>query len=233
MKLHLGCNDDLKPGYLNVDMTPLPQGWRDTGIDYQQADLNEPWPWETSSVDEILALEVFEHILDCQHVGAMICPICYGSADSKPARRRGRASSCAICGCMPCMCVLRNFYGQIHVMNEAHLVLKPGGILNFTVPSADLMHGAVNVGAFADPTHRSFWTWDDCFYFGERWNTPDMERGRLGPAYGVTALFRFPPMEDRGAKGWRVQPGYAGPLMWQLEQANGRAKLRARIEAVK
>ncbi len=203
------------------------------GFIYEQADLNEPWPWETSSVDEILALEVFEHVLDCQHVGAMICDVCYGSADSKPARRRGRCSGCAICGCMPCMCTLRNFYGQIHVMNEAHRVLKPGGILGFTVPAVSLAGGLVNVGAFADPTHRSFWTWDDCFYFGAQWNTPDMERGRLGPGTGTTALFSFPPMEDRGAHGWRVERGYSGGLVWQLEEANGRAKLRARIEAVK
>jgi len=75
-------------------------------------------------------------------------------------------------------------------MNEAWRVLKPGGILDLAVPCVALADGSVNPGAFADPTHVSFWTLDDRYYFCEPWNNPAGERGRLGPAYGITALFR-------------------------------------------
>ena len=41
----------------------------------------------------------------------------------------------------------------IHIMNEIWRVLKPNGKLVFEVPDA-----SQGQGAFADPTHRSFWT---------------------------------------------------------------------------
>lgn len=191
MKLHLGCSDDLKKGWLNVDQAIPPGVVLDQCGVFQVADLNEPWPWETSSVDQILAQDVFEHILDCQHIGAQICSICYGSYNSNPARRRGRTSGCNICGTMPCVCVLRAFYGQIHCLNEAWRVLKPGGMLDFKVPAFCLADGkSFNPGAVCDPTHRTFWHEDFRYYFCEEWNHPRGERGRLGPGMGITALFR-------------------------------------------
>ena len=78
---------------------------------------------------------------------------------------------------------------QIHAMNEAHRVLKRGGKLDLRVPAVALMDGRVNPGAFADPTHVSFWHPDTKYYYCEEWNNPQGERGRLGPAYGITALF--------------------------------------------
>ena len=47
----------------------------------------------------------------------------------------------------------------IHFMNEAHRVLKPGGILEIWVPSTD------GRGAFQDPTHVSFWNKNSFFYY--------------------------------------------------------------------
>lgn len=80
--------------------------------------------------------------------------------------------------------------GKIWVLNEAHRVLKHRGWLEFFVPCVMLSDGRVNPGAFCDPTHVSFWTEDDRYYFCTEWNDPITgERGRLGPAYGVTALF--------------------------------------------
>lgn len=79
---------------------------------------------------------------------------------------------------------------QIWFMNEAHRVLRPGGKLDLAVPAVALADGRVNPGAFCDPTHVSWWSLDTRYYFNVEWNNPQGERGRLGPAYGITALFR-------------------------------------------
>lgn len=233
MKLNLGCSDDLKPGFVNVDIGPDPQVYYNCRkYEYQQADLNQLWLWEDSSVDEIYAHDVFEHFADCQHVGKQICSVCY-----RP--RRGDASGCRICGMMPCYenklyCRLRNPKGKMHAMNEAHRVLKPGGILDLAVPCVMLTDGRVNPGAFADPTHASYWTPDDIFYFGEQFNTPAFERGRLGAAYGITALFRHPPMIEMDGE-WFASTG--GKLKWEIQGygkgAARRSKIMAILEAVK
>ena len=135
LKLNLGANDDRKSGFVSVDICEPAD---------VVTDLNYHWPWENSTVDEIYAHDVFEHL--------------------GPSK--------------------------IWPMNEAWRVLKPGGILDLAVPCVMLADGRVNPGAFADPTHRTFWTLDDQYYFMEPWNHPGGERGRLGPAYGIQALFR-------------------------------------------
>lgn len=156
LKLNLGCSDDRRPGYVNVDMAPPAD---------VVTDLAQRWPWADSSVDEIVANDVLEHL---------------------PSK--------------------------IHAMNEAWRVLRHGGLLNMLVPSVALADGRVNIGAFADPTHRSFWTLDDRYYYCEEWNHHRGERGRLGPAYGITALFK--------------------PLKWQLMEYGQMAEKRAKIDAV-
>jgi len=59
MRLNLGCCDDVKPGYENVDITP-----RDGVV---VADLREAWPWPDSSVEFILARDIIEHLPDKIH----------------------------------------------------------------------------------------------------------------------------------------------------------------------
>lgn len=161
MKLNLGCSDDHKPGYVNVDCAPPAD---------QIVNLAQRWPWPDSSIDEIFARDVFEHL---------------------PSK--------------------------IETLNEAHRVLKPGGLLDLWVPCVMLSDGRVNPGAFADPTHRTFWTMDDRYYFCEEWNTPQDERGRFGKAYGITALFRI--------KEWK--------LVEYGQRESRRSKIQALLEAVK
>ena len=69
---------------------------------------------------------------------------------------------------------------KLHTMNEAHRVLVPGGRLDLFVPTTD------GRGAFQDPTHVSFWTPNDLFYFCENC----IEWQRFHVAYGITARFR-------------------------------------------
>jgi predicted SAM-dependent methyltransferase len=50
---------------------------------------------------------------------------------------------------------------RLAVMNEAHRVLKPGGVFEVRVP--DCLSGTWN--AWADPTHVSFWCVESFHYF--------------------------------------------------------------------
>ena len=137
VKLNLGCSDDHKPGYINVDM-----GEPADVI----CDLSKPWDdvFPENYADEVFAHDVAEHL---------------------PSK---------------------TFF-----MNQVWRVLKPGGLLDLAVPCVMLADGRVNSGAFADPTHRTFWTLDDKYYYCTEWNNSSGERGRLGPnpSYGIKALF--------------------------------------------
>lgn len=53
MKLNLGCCDRNFPGFVGVDLCPPAD---------VLADLNAPWPWEDSSIEEIRAWDVVEHL---------------------------------------------------------------------------------------------------------------------------------------------------------------------------
>lgn len=111
-------------GWTNVDLCPPAD---------QIVDLSGWWPWKDSSVMELKAWDIFEHL-----------PF------------------------------------KLHTMNEAHRVLVSGGRLDLFVPTTD------GRGAFQDPTHVSFWTPNDLFYFCEEY----VEWRRFRIAYGITAHFR-------------------------------------------
>ena len=55
MKLNLGCGTDYKEGWTNVDSG-------NTKCDVKQNIEEFPWPFEDSSVEEILMKHVMEHI---------------------------------------------------------------------------------------------------------------------------------------------------------------------------
>ncbi len=58
MKLNLGCSDRTIAGFIGVDIAPPAD---------QLVDLAGPWPWPNSSVEEVLAYSVFEHLPDKRH----------------------------------------------------------------------------------------------------------------------------------------------------------------------
>lgn len=67
MRLNLGSSDALHCDFLNVDIWQPPtaivhmpeEDWQGK---FQKADLNKRWPWEDSSLDEIRAHDIFEHL---------------------------------------------------------------------------------------------------------------------------------------------------------------------------
>lgn len=130
LRLNLGCSDAQHPDYLGVDIWTPP--WA-TPENFKKTDLRKRWPFEDSSVDEIRAHDIFEHL-----------PV------------------------------------KVHTMNEAHRILKPGGMLDLFIPTTE------GRGAFQDPTHVSFWTPNDIWYFSDMW----AEWQRFHEAYGVTANFK-------------------------------------------
>lgn len=58
VRLNLGCSDNHVKGWVNVDIAPPAD---------KLADLSDAWPWETSSVDEIRAHDILEHLPDITH----------------------------------------------------------------------------------------------------------------------------------------------------------------------
>lgn len=72
MKLNLGCSDRFNPNCLNVDIFIPPGAKHFEDIAYggtpgcaglfQQADLSKPWPWMSSSIEEIFADDIIEHL---------------------------------------------------------------------------------------------------------------------------------------------------------------------------
>jgi SAM-dependent methyltransferase len=59
MKLNLGCGDNYREGWQNIDLFA-------SKVD-QRLDLNLDWPWADSSVDEIFSRGLYEHLKDFNH----------------------------------------------------------------------------------------------------------------------------------------------------------------------
>lgn len=58
MRLNLGCSDGHVQGYVNVDICEPAD---------LIVDLRERWPWDDSSIEEIRAHDIFEHLPDKIH----------------------------------------------------------------------------------------------------------------------------------------------------------------------
>ncbi len=58
MKLNLGAADRDLPGFASVDIVP-PANF--------VCDLAQPWPWADSTIDEVYALDIVEHLPNKRH----------------------------------------------------------------------------------------------------------------------------------------------------------------------
>lgn len=58
LRINIGAGGDIRDGFINHDITQLP------GIDVVHNLNSYPWPWEDNSIDEIIAIDVLEHVDD-------------------------------------------------------------------------------------------------------------------------------------------------------------------------
>lgn len=70
MKLHLGCGNDIKPGFMNVDFENQP------GVDVVLDLETSPWPFEDNSVDQVITNHTLEHIDQLQRVMKELHRVC-------------------------------------------------------------------------------------------------------------------------------------------------------------
>ena len=76
MKLHLGCGNDRRKGYLNCDLS------KEINPD-KILDLEKNLPFKKDSVDEVLANHVFEHITNFTQLMHELHRVCVNGAKIK------------------------------------------------------------------------------------------------------------------------------------------------------
>ena len=55
-RLNLGCGTDIRPGYVNLDIAPLP------GVDVVHELGSGPLPFDDASLTEVVAKDILEHV---------------------------------------------------------------------------------------------------------------------------------------------------------------------------
>jgi len=171
LRLNLGAAVRKYEGFVSVDLVPPAD---------QIVDLSGPWPWADSSVAEVIAYDVCEHIGDCDHAQFWACSKCSEYRFTLEMNQNWNDFA------------RRHPLGRIHFMNELWRVLRSGGIARIETPNAS--RGS---GYYQDPTHVSPWCLSSFKYFEEG----AFARQRLGDAYGIVARFKVRELSERQTPG--------------------------------
>ena len=141
IKLDIGCGGDKLPGFVGIDILPLP------GVDIVHNLENTPWPLPDECAHSAVASHVLEHLSpgfgDRRLDGLRQLLI-----DKKLLDENEVYAYCGADGS-----------GFINVMNEIWRVLKVGGQFAFVVPHAS------SSGYQQDPTHQNMINQNTMRYF--------------------------------------------------------------------
>ena len=181
MNLNLGAADRHVPNFLCVDIAPPSCVICDSTVNRlaRRVDLSLAWPWPDSSIEEILAFDVAEHIPDADRDRIMTLEEYRAIvASGKPAPTEAAQK-------LP-----RS--GRIHFMNELWRVLVPGGRATIETPNA-----TKGVGFAQDLTHCQPYCLSSFKYVEHG----AFARERLGDAYGITARFKVLSLTESRSNG--------------------------------
>lgn len=166
MKLNLGCGNDIREGYVNVD-------FRETHPSVQVIDLSKfPWPFEDASADEILMLDFLEHfpyattpfiLLECYRVlkpnGSVVIQVPdathltraladegYYLCNQCGSDMKGQLAQCGTCGQFKteiAYAAMRRLYGGQDYVGNFHQTCFTQGLLMQETAKAGLGEGVV------------------------------------------------------------------------------------------
>ncbi len=133
VKIDLACGQSCREGFVGADISPC------KGVEHVLNLWQFPWPWETSSVDELHCSHHIEHI-----------PMVY--VERNP-------NECLYHEIPQGKC--KDLF--VAFMDECWRILKPNGKLTVICPNARSNR------AFQDPTHRRFIVAESFGYFNKKW----------------------------------------------------------------
>lgn len=178
MRLNLGAADRHVDGFVCIDIAP-PECAVCGDAKTRTINLNRLWPWDESSVQEVLAMDVCEHLGDCHSIEERFDDDCLHRYREGLSMRSTRAREVVPSG-------------RIHFMNELHRILVPCGRATIETPNA-----AKGVGYFQDCTHVSPYCLSTFKYFEHG----AFAHQRLSKAYGITAAFKVLSLSESQSNG--------------------------------